>query len=59
MVDKALLEYVLLPKRMLGSLLDVSFERRNVRPFFDGSSAEIGERMEGVRNLLRWVQLKR
>ena len=44
-VDKALMDYVLLPRRMLGRLLDVKVWRGEgggiVLPFFGGSSAEI------------------
>ena len=43
-VDKALMDYLLLPRRMLGRLLDVKVWRGEggiVRPFFGGSSAEI------------------
>ena len=43
-VDKALMDYLLLPRRMLGRLLDVKVWRGEggiVRPFFGGRSAEI------------------
>ena len=45
-VDKALMDYVLLPRRMLGRLLDVKVWRGESREmsdhFFGGSLAEIG-----------------
>ena len=43
-VDKALMDYVSLPRRMLGRLLDVK-----CGPFFGGSSAEIGGWLEECR----------
>ena len=56
-VDRALMNYVLLPKRMLGRLLDVNVWRgegaRMSDHFFGGSSAEIGGWMEGVRKVLK------
>ena len=45
-VDRALMDYVLLPKRMLGRVLDVTVWRGEggvmSRPSFGGTSAEIG-----------------
>ena len=53
MVDRAWMDYVLLPKRMLGRPLDVKVWRGEgggmSRPFFGGSSAEIGGWMEECR----------
>ena len=51
-VDKALMDYLLLPKRMLETVRCESVERRkwrNVSPFFGGSSAEICGWMEECR----------
>ena len=51
-VDKALMDYVLLPRRMLGKLLDLKVFREEggiVSPFFGGSSAEIGGWLEECR----------
>ena len=54
-VDRALMDYMLLPKRMLGRLRCESVERRRWRSvspffcFFGGSSAEIGGWMEECR----------
>ena len=62
-VDRALMDYVLFPKQMLGRLLDVKVWRGESAgmsdKFFGGSTAEIGGwmrsawRMEGVRNVLK------
>ena len=52
-VDRALIDYVLLPKRMLGRLLDAKVWRGEgvgmFHHFFCGSSAEIGGWMEECR----------
>ena len=54
-VDKALMDYVLLPRRMLGRLLDVKVWRGEgggiVRTFFGGSSAGIGGWLEECREV--------
>ena len=49
---RVLMDYVLLPRRMLGRLLDVKVWRGKggvgvVLPFFGGSSAEIGGWLAG------------
>ena len=53
-VDTALMDYVLIPKRMLGRLLDVNLWRGEgggiSDHFFGGSSAEIYLWMEECRN---------
>ena len=49
MVDKALMDYVLLPKRMLGRMLDVKVWREDGGIYdnlFGGSSAEISGWLE-------------
>ena len=52
-LDKALMDYVLLPRRMLGRLLDLKVWRGEgggmSAPFFGGRSAEIGMRKEECR----------
>ena len=59
-VDKPLMDYVLLPRRMLGRLLDVKVWRG---PFFGGSLAETGGWLEEcwedgcVRNVLKVSEL--
>ena len=66
-VERALMDYVLLPKRMLGRLLDVNEwrgEGRGLSDFFlleaqlklVGGWRSVG-RMEGVRNLLKVSKL--
>ena len=53
MVDRALMDHVLLPRRMLLRLLDVKVYRGEgggmSKPFFGRSSAEIGGWMEECR----------
>ena len=63
-VDRALMVYVLLPKRMRGRLRSGRVERRrwrNVLPFLGGHSTEIcgwmKECREGVRNVLKMSEL--
>ena len=54
-VDKALMDYVLLPRRMLGRLLDVKVWRGEggiVGPFFGGTSAKIGLWLEECREVV-------
>ena len=65
-VGRALMDYMLLPKRMIGRMLDVKVWRGEgggmSDHFFGGSSAEIGGRrsagrMEGVRNVFKVCEL--
>ena len=50
-VDRALMDYMLLPKRMLGRLSDVKLWREGggMSQFFAGSSAEISGWVDGWR----------
>ena len=67
MVDKALMDYVLLPRRMLGRLLDVKVWRGEVGGLSDHFSVEArlklvggwrsAGRMEGVINVLKVSEL--
>ena len=65
-VDKALMDYVLLPRRMFGKLLDVkvwTVERGDCRPFLVEARLKLvggwrsAGRMEGVRNVLKVSEL--
>ena len=67
MVDKELMDYVLLPRRMLGRLLDVKVWRGEGERLSDNFLVEArlklvggwrsAERMEGVRNVLKLSEL--
>ena len=67
MVDKALTDYVLLPRRMLGRLLDVKVWRGEMGGLSDQILVEAwlklvggwksAGRMEGVRNVLKVSEL--
>ena len=67
MVDKALMDYVLLPRRMLGRLLDVKVWRGEGGGLSDHYLVEArlkllggwwsAGRMEGVRNVLKESEL--
>ena len=63
MVDKALMDYVLLPRRMLGRLLDVTVWRGEGGGISDHFLVVArlklvgGWRMEGVRNVLKVSEL--
>ena len=67
MVDMALMDYVLVPKRMLGKLFDVKVWRREGGGMSDRFSVEArlkfvggwrsAGRMEGVRNVLKVSEL--